>query len=1442
MLSEQSSIKQPVLDLAYISSVLQAIADHSADALFVKDSQGCYVYANEVAANMTGHCASSFPGLTDDDLFLPHEAAANRAEDVHIIRTGESLSIERVLQSGSSLRHFEVRKIPHRDPSGKICGVVGIARDVTERHLFELALQKQNQILERIAKGAALHEVLNDLVEIIEAECPGVLGSFLLLESDGRTLRSAAGSSLPKEYHSIIDGIQIGPNAGSCGTAVWCKQPVRVDDIPSDPLWKDFRHVAERFDLLACWSFPILTSKEKEQQILGTFALYSRVPGVLNSRLDTAIERIENLARIAIEQAQDRQKLLDSEARFRTILQNSGDAFYLLKRGGHIVDVNDEACHQLGFSREELMGKTVDFIDVGYQKQKVLNLTQRLDTGERITFESRHRRKDGTEFPVEIRLSPFMQDGARYSVASVRNITERMQAEERLRQQQMLLEESQALSHLGSFEWDIRTNRLTWSSELYRIYGLEPGETEITLERFVSHLHPEDRRKVEGAIQAACSDASGFRTEERIIRSSGEERILTSIGKVITDEQGLPIRIIGACQDVTEQKQAAAELESSQKLVAAMAQASPLMIYVFDLTEQRILYSNFQLVWDLGYSTDEMKLRTLNEMTRLIHPDDLARFPELLKRWDTAEDGLILETEYQVLDARGQWRWIISRDTVLERDPSGKVIQLIGTAWDTTERKNSELAMRETVSRMLATLESTADGILVVDLEGRVQDFNRQFLRTWGMSADLIKEVRREDLISAFNQISGMQHVLAQLKDPEGFVRRISEIYQTPDVATFDVLEFLDGRVVERYSQPQRIDGVPVGRVWSFRDVSARRTAERSLQLTQFTVDRAVDSVFWVNPDGEILYVNEAACKTLGFERSELVGKTVSDIDPNFPADQWQAHWEEVKSRGSFTFESDHARKDGRVIQTEVTVNYLQYEGREYNCAVMRDITLRRKTEAQRDRLWNQSPDLMCICDLHGVIRQANPAWEHLLNWKEDDLKQQSWLQYVHMDDCEQTQRSLQSVVRGDAVTDLTHRLRNSKGEWHWISWNIIPVLNEEVFYAFGRDVTEARHLAEQFQQSQKMEAIGRLAGGVAHDFNNLLTVINGYAEMLLTDFVVGEPYREPVAEIKRSGERAAELTSQLLAFSRRSLIAPRILNLNVIVESTGKMLKRLIGEDIQLTIELDWELPGIVGDQGRLEQVLMNLAVNSRDAMPKGGRLSVETHRVAVPDFQHPDEPAMTPGEYVCLKVIDTGEGMSDEVRARIFEPFFTTKEIGKGTGLGLSVVHGIVSQFGGTIFVDSEQGCGTTISIYFPAAAASSEDSAETPTAIVPGHVRETVLLVEDDDAVRTITVIALENAGFRVLAAESAVNAITLARPQISQIDLLITDVVMPRMGGRELADTIHTMRPELPVLYISGYTEDAIAQDGVRTAFLQKPFTPLTLVRKAREVLDAFFRRT
>ena len=1436
---DQNEALKSLADPGFSADVLRAAAENSPDAVFVKDRQGRYLYANATALKILGYSSCDVIGKRDDCFFPPEESTEIFAEDQAIIRDGVVVHRERIVTSAGVRWTYEVRKSPFRDSTGVVVGVAGFARNITAQRQFEWSLKKQQLLLEHVAEGRPLNEILDELVALIEAECPGVLGSILLLEPDGKTLRVGSGRSLPEAYNKAIDGVQAGPKTGSCGTAVFRGEPVRVHDIQTDPLWEDYKALAAQFGLRSCWSVPIRSSNGIETAILGTFALYARELDVLNVRLDDAISRIEHLSSVAIEHYRNQWRILENEARLKTFINNTADAFFLLRRGGEILDVNDRACQQLGYTRDELIGSSPLLFDVGVVPAGLQDITARMDRGERVTFESRHRRKDGHEFPVEVRLSPFSQNEDRLSVASVRDITERQQAEEKLRHQQALLQESQSLSHLGSFEWDIRLKRMTWSDELYRIFGYEPGECEVALERFLSHIHPEDQRRIEGAILMAGTTGAAYRTEERIRRVDGTERTLTSVGKVLTDEVGVPAKIIGACQDVTEQKRAAADLESSQRLVSALSQASPLTVYVFDVIHQRILYSNYQLLRDLGY-TDIALTWGWDKISSLIHEEDLQRIFQMLSRWEKVEDGVILESEYRLRDSSGRWRWIAGRDTILERTPDGRVSQVIGTAHDITSRKESELQMQQTVSRMLATLESTADGILVVDLEGRILDFNHQFLQAWGLPPELVQEGRHEDLIAKLNQHDGMRQVLQQLKEPDEFIRRVTEIYSTPDVPTFDVMEFQDGRVVERYSQPQRINGQPVGRVWSFRDVTARRTAERALQLTQFTVDRAVDSVFWVNPDGEILYVNEAACRTLGYERHELVGRTVPEIDPNFPPEQWAVHWEDVKQRGSFTFDSEHLTKQGKFIFTEVTVNYLQYEGREYNCAVMRDVTLRKQTEEQRDRLWNQSPDLLCIGDLNGSLLQANPAWDRVLLWTEEVLQQQPWIDFVHPEDREQTLRQFQQVISGQSITDFVHRFRDQKGEWHWLSWNIIPVLSENVFYGFGRDVTESRHLAEQFQQSQKMEAIGRLAGGVAHDFNNLLTVINGYSEMLLTDFSIGEPYRDPVAEIRRSGERAAELTSQLLAFSCRSLVAPRILNLNQIVESTGRMLKRLIGEDIQLIMREYEKLPPIVGDQGKLEQVLLNLAVNSRDAMPLGGRLIIETDLVTVTHAPNSDETALSPGEYSCLRVIDTGEGMSDDVRARIFEPFFTTKEVGKGTGLGLSVVHGIVSQFGGSVSVDSTPGAGTRMTLYFPVAATGEEVSVP-EVCPLDGRGSETLLLVEDDDAVRTISTIALENAGFRVLAAGSATSAITFAKPQIAQVDLLITDVVMPRMGGRELVARIHALRADIPVLYISGYTEDRVPQDGARVGFLQKPFTPLALARKAREVLDAA-RRT
>ncbi len=389
------------------------------------------------------------------------------------------------------------------------------------------------------------------------------------------------------------------------------------------------------------------------------------------------------------------------------------------------------------------------------------------------------------------------------------------------------------------------------------------------------------------------------------------------------------------------------------------------------------------------------------------------------------------------------------------------------------------------------------------------------------------------------------------------------------------------------------------------------------------------------------------------------------------------------------------------------------------------------------------------------------------------------------------------------------------------------------------RDLTERARLQDQLRQSQKMEAIGRLAGGIAHDFNNLLTVILGYCSLASNRPGIIGDLREDLKEITQAGERASVLVGQLLAFSRKQVLQLRVLDLNEVIIGTRQMLRRVIGEDIVLSSNTRPGLGHVLADAGQIEQIILNLAVNARDAMPKGGRITIETENVELDNGYARTHSEVVPGRHVLLAVSDTGLGMDAETQAHIFEPFFTTKEIGKGTGLGLSTVYGIVKQSGGHIWLYSEPGKGTTFKVYFPRVDEPIGSNKQVPAPVESLHGTETVLLAEDEATVRELTGSILERFGYNVLVAASGPEAILAAR-QADNIALLITDVVMPQMSGRELAAALASDAPHMRILYLSGYTENAIVHHGVLdegVAFLPKPFTPEGLARKVREVLDS-----
>jgi PAS domain S-box-containing protein len=453
----------------------------------------------------------------------------------------------------------------------------------------------------------------------------------------------------------------------------------------------------------------------------------------------------------------------------------------------------------------------------------------------------------------------------------------------------------------------------------------------------------------------------------------------------------------------------------------------------------------------------------------------------------------------------------------------------------------------------------------------------------------------------------------------------------------------------------------------------------------------------------------------------------------------------------------------------------------------------------------------------------------------------EAFVERVHPQDRDAVLEAMAKANRSGADFSEQHRTLRADGAVRWLSGAGRIHLGEhgEPVRGIGisLDVTERRRLEEQYRQAQKMEAIGRMAGGVAHDFNNLLTVILGHCDLLLEDLGPEDPRRSDLAGIQKAGESGAALTRQLLAFSRKEMIQPTLLDLNVVVTDTRTMLQRLIGDDVRVVLALRPELPRVKADRGQVEQIVLNLAVNARDAMPRGGTLTIETASVQLDEHSARMHLAVRPGPYVVLTMTDTGAGMTPEVQARLFEPFFTTKEPGKGTGLGLATVHGIVMQSGGSVSVDSEVGKGTAFSMYFPQAAAT-EVVVEAPTPPArPRAGTETVLVVDDAEGLRVFATMLLERQGYRVLAAGNADEALRLFE-QGEAIDVLLTDVVMPGASGPELTRRLIERRPALKVICMSGYAEGAIVHHGMinpKVAFLSKPFTAETLGRKVREAL-------
>lgn len=631
-------------------------------------------------------------------------------------------------------------------------------------------------------------------------------------------------------------------------------------------------------------------------------------------------------------------------------------------------------------------------------------------------------------------------------------------------------------------------------------------------------------------------------------------------------------------------------------------------------------------------------------------------------------------------------------------------------------RKRAQEELARSVAVLAATLESTADGILITDAKGGVLGYNRRYHEVWGTPREL-----QDDLPE------NLQLRLRQVKDPFAMASRILELNEHLDLHDFSRLDLLDGRVFERHSLPLLLDGKPIGRVWSVRDVSERARIEASHALLATAVEQAGEAVLITDDGGVVQYVNPAFERMTGWSLELLRQRTPRVLKSGRHDDAiYRALWSTISTGATWSGVLVNRRADGSLFKAaEVIAPVRRPDGR--------------------------------IANYVGILR----------------------------------------------------------------------------------DVTREEQLEEEVRQAQKMEAVGRLAGGIAHDFNNLLTAIIGSTDLVLAEVAAEEPHREELTEIRRAADRAATLTRQLLAFSRRQVLLPRVLDPSEILQGMIKMLGRLIPERVTVRAALDPAAGRILADPGQIEQVVLNLALNARDAMPRGGELLLATESVELPRTALIGDVAMPPGRYVRLRVTDTGDGMDASTLAHIFEPFFTTKERGEGTGLGLATVYGIVRQSGGAIEVESHPARGTEFRILFPRVEAPERTSSAPPPGSTRSQPGRTLLLAEDEPGVRKVAARILRGAGYFVLEAADGQQALEVAAGYPGSIHALVTDVVMPKLSGPDLARKLLEFRPDTVVLFTSGHLDASV--DGeelpVGAAFLPKPFTSVSLRLAVRDLLDA-----
>lgn len=1129
-----------------------------------------------------------------------------------------------------------------------------------------------------------------------------------------------------------------------------------------------------------------------------------------------------------------------ANALLQAVTDGTNDAMFIKDRAGKYLLLNDAAARIVGQPTSTLLGSDDTALFDSETAQQIMNRDRGVMTrGGLETIEEVIPSSDGTERTFHSTKAPFRDERGKIIgiIGVARDITEKSRAERELRSERNRFEKIVEAVPVVICSFELRPDGSTCmpyaSMRIEDFYGLSPADLALDASPIFRCMHADDVGHVRDSIEASAKNMTEWQCEFRVNSPR--------LGEIWIEGRSRPVRQVdgaivwhGYIADVTERRRAADLIRTTKDRLREAQRIARLGSWAWEPATEHVWWSDPLYVL---FGVTKQFTPSFQAFLNLVHPDDRALCQKRVESLFQGADSFA--NEIRIIRPDGQERWLHSEARVT-RGADHSIVRVDGFDQDITDRKVIEKALQDSEERLRLFIEHAPAALAMFDRDLRIIAVSRRWAADFGLDRN---ELVNKTLYDVFPEMP------AEWREVH---RRV-----------------LAGEVIhtekERFA---RTDGSPMWLRWEARpwndargtiagialfteDVTQKQLAEESLRESEERFRKLTellpDAVFIVANE-KIVYCNPAFLHLMGAKESgELLGKAKWEIvAAEFrPAVRARLSAMHATHRPAPLMRQRIIRLDGREVPVYVMSVPMVDRAEEKFLVVMHDLTDRERSDELLRSVMDSVGDTIITISASGDILSANAIAARAFGYEATELLGQNVSLLLSKRCLSEGDHPLESYVHSEVLENFGV-VREAEGVRKdgtrfpiELSVTEFSLNGERLFTGVIRDITDRRRLEEQFHQSQKMEAVGQLAGGVAHDFNNLLTIINGYSEMLLNSKIEDRWARELLEEIHKAGERSAGLTQQLLAFSRKQVLSPKMLDVNDVVRTTEKMLRRVIGEDVKLITNLP-KVDRVLADPSQLNQVLLNLAVNARDAMPQGGELIIETSNAELDENYSQMHAGVRPGKYVRLCMSDSGHGMTAEVRQHLFEPFYTTKELGKGTGLGLAVVHGIVKQSDGHIQVYSEPGSGTSFKIYLPAITESVAEVAipDTRSAALKGA--ETILLVEDEEMVRKLAERSLTQYGYVVLAAANPAEAIAINAGHQGTIDLLLTDVVMPQINGRRLAELLLPERPEMKVLYMSGYTDDAMMRQGVLEAgvqLLNKPFVPSTLGKRVREMLDA-----